>query len=117
MLWSTAHEVASKVRAKEVKASEVADAHLAHIEKTEPRLHAFIEVLAAEARRQARAVDERIARGEDPGPLAGVPIALKDNLCTKDLPTTAGSKMLAGYRPPYDATVVARLRAAGAVVV
>src|SRR5581483_6400718 len=100
-----------------VKASEVLEAHLAHVKKVEPKVHAFIEVLEDEARRKARAVDEKVARGADPGPLAGVPIALKDNMCTKGLPTTAGSKILAGYRPPYDATVVDRLRDAGAVLV
>jgi aspartyl-tRNA(Asn)/glutamyl-tRNA(Gln) amidotransferase subunit A len=117
MLWSSAHEIATKVRAREVKAVEVVEAHLARARAVEPRVHAFLAVLDEEARRQAGAVDDRIARGEDPGPLAGVPIALKDNLCTRGVVTTAGSKMLAGYRPPYDAAVVEKLRDAGAVAI
>ena len=66
---------------------------------------------------RAAAVDDRWRPGEDPGPLAGVPIALKDNLCTRGIPTTCSSRILEGWRPPYDATVVDRLAAAGAVVV
>ena len=80
-------------------------------------LNAFLHVARDEALAQARAVDAKRARGEALGPLAGVPIALKDAICTRGVPTTAGSKILAGYVPPYDATVVARLRAADAVLV
>ena len=79
-------------------------------------LHAFLFVLGDEARAQADAVDAVVAAGRDPGPLAGVPVALKDNLCTRGIPTTCGSKILEGWRPPYDATVVARLGDAGAIV-
>jgi len=74
-------------------------------------------VLADEARERAAAIDASVAAGADPGPLAGVPVALKDNLCTRGIPTTCSSKILDGWRPPYDATVVERLAAAGAVVV
>ncbi len=80
-------------------------------------VHAFNLVTAELARSQALAVDRAVADGEDPGPLAGVPVALKDNLCTRGVPTTCSSRILAHWRPPYDATVVERLRAAGAVVV
>ena len=73
--------------------------------------------LADRARAQARAVDATVAAGGDPGPLAGVPVALKDNLCTRGVPTTCSSRILEGWRPPYDATVVTRLAAAGAVVI
>ena len=66
---------------------------------------------------RADEIDAQVAAGEDPGPLAGVPIALKDNLCTKGIPTTCSSKILDGWKPPYDATVVERLRAAGAIAV
>jgi aspartyl-tRNA(Asn)/glutamyl-tRNA(Gln) amidotransferase subunit A len=69
------------------------------------------------ARAAAEAVDAAVARGDDPGPLAGVPIALKDNLCTRGVPTTCSSKILEGWRPPYTATVVERVLAAGAVPV
>lgn len=80
-------------------------------------MHAFNLVLAEAARERAAAIDAVAASGGDPGPLAGVPVALKDNLCTRGVPTTCSSKILDGWRPPYDATVVERLAAAGAVVV
>ena len=113
----TALEIAATVRARERSAREVVDEHLAAIEEREPEIHAFNLVLADEARAAADAVDASIATGDDPGPLAGVPVALKDNLCTRGIPTTCGSRILDGWRPPYDATVVERLRAAGAIAV
>src|SRR5690606_5517838 len=85
----------------------------------EDEIHAFNLVLADEARARADEIDRRVAEGaiDGLGPLAGVPIALKDNLCTRGVPTTCSSRILEGWRPPYDATVVERLVAAGAVVV
>ncbi|MEC8018295.1 MAG: Asp-tRNA(Asn)/Glu-tRNA(Gln) amidotransferase subunit GatA, partial [Actinomycetota bacterium] len=83
----------------------------------EEEVHAFNLVLRNEALRSAERIDERIAAGEQVGPLAGVPIALKDNLCTRGIPTTCSSNILDGWRPPYDATVVSRLADAGAVFV
>src|SRR5213075_220939 len=80
-------------------------------------IHAFNLVLEDQARADAATVDQRIAAGEDPGPLAGVPVALKDNFATRGIPTTCSSRILEGWCPPYDATVVERLRAAGAVIV
>ncbi|HXW34095.1 MAG TPA: Asp-tRNA(Asn)/Glu-tRNA(Gln) amidotransferase subunit GatA, partial [Acidimicrobiales bacterium] len=80
-------------------------------------LGAFVSVLEDEARKEAAEVDRKVAAGEDPGPLAGVPIAVKDNLCTRGITTTCSSRILAQWRPPYDATVVTRIREAGAVVV
>ncbi len=114
---SDAIAIAAAVRSGERLATEVVEEHLAAIERREPELHAFNTVLADGARARAAALDRRVAHGEDPGPLAGVPLALKDNLCTRGLPTTCSSRILAGWRPPYDATVVARLAAAGAVLV
>ncbi|MBA3604671.1 MAG: Asp-tRNA(Asn)/Glu-tRNA(Gln) amidotransferase subunit GatA [Actinomycetota bacterium] len=113
----TAIELASDVRAGRLRALDVLEQHLAAIELREPEIHAFNTVLADEARAAAMAVDLAVAAGRDPGPLAGVPVALKDNMCTRGIPTTCSSKILDGWRPPYDATVVERLRAAGAVVV
>src|SRR5512132_2778737 len=113
----TAVEIAAAVRAGERSARDVVEEHLAQIEAREAELHAFNHVLADEARAAADAVDASVGRGDDPGPLAGVPVALKDNLCTRGIPTTCASKILEGWRPPYDATVVTRLREAGAVVV
>ena len=109
----TAVEIAEAVRAGARTARSVVDEHLAAIEAREPELHAFNLVLADEARQQADEID-----AADPatrGPLAGVPVALKDNLCTRGIPTTCSSRILEGWRPPYSATVVERLRAAGAI--
>ena len=91
--------------------------HLARIEERGEEVHAFNLVLHDEALQSAERADERIAAGEQVGPLAGVPIALKDNLCTRGIPTTCSSNILDGWRPPYDATVVSRLADAGAVFV
>ncbi|MEC8486347.1 MAG: Asp-tRNA(Asn)/Glu-tRNA(Gln) amidotransferase subunit GatA [Actinomycetota bacterium] len=101
----------------ESSAVEVVSQHLARSEEREEEVHAFNLVLRNEALRSAERIDERIAAGEQVGPLAGVPIALKDNLCTRGIPTTCSSNILDGWRPPYDATVVSRLADAGAVFV
>jgi aspartyl-tRNA(Asn)/glutamyl-tRNA(Gln) amidotransferase subunit A len=113
----SAVELAREVRAGARSAREVLEEHLAAIEARDGEIHAFNLVLADEARAAADRIDRRVAAGEDPGPLAGVPVALKDNLCTRGVPTTCSSRILDGWRPPYDATAVTRLRAAGAVVV
>ena len=109
-------ELAERVRTGEVSATEVAKSTLARIDARDPELHAFLTVSRDEVLSQARAVDEKRARGEALGPLAGVPVALKDALCTRGVRTTSGSKILERYVPPYDATVVARLRAADALL-
>ena len=109
---TTVVAIADAVRSGATSAVAVVESHLARVAAREADVHAFNLVLADEARAAAVALDERIARGEDPGPLAGVPIALKDNLCTRGIATTCSSRILAGWRPPYDATVVERLAAA-----
>ncbi|MHB8219535.1 MAG: Asp-tRNA(Asn)/Glu-tRNA(Gln) amidotransferase subunit GatA [Acidimicrobiales bacterium] len=114
---TTATATAAAVRAGERSAAEVTDAALAAIGAGDADIHACVHVLADQARTAAAAVDAAVAQGRDPGPLAGVPVALKDNICVRGVPTTCSSRILAGWRPPYDATVVERLRAAGAVVV
>jgi aspartyl-tRNA(Asn)/glutamyl-tRNA(Gln) amidotransferase subunit A len=114
---SDALGIAADVRAGRRTARDVLEDHLARIDAREEEVHAFNVVLADEARAAADAVDARVAAGEDPGPLAGVPVALKDNLCTRGVPTTCSSRILDGWRPPYDATVVQRVVAAGAVAV
>jgi aspartyl-tRNA(Asn)/glutamyl-tRNA(Gln) amidotransferase subunit A len=105
------------VRAGERAAAEVVEEALAAVEAGDGEVHAFLHVMAEEARAQAAQVDASVAAGRDPGRLAGVPVALKDNLCTRGVPTTCASRILEGWRPPYDATVVGRLRAAGALLV
>ncbi|CAN5746199.1 Asp-tRNA(Asn)/Glu-tRNA(Gln) amidotransferase subunit GatA [soil metagenome] len=113
----TAARIAAAVRAGERSAVDVLEAHLARIDTGEADVHAFNTVTVDAARAAAAAIDERVAAGEDPGPLAGVPIALKDNLCTRGVATTCSSKILEGWVPPYDATVVERVWASGAVPV
>ena len=113
----TAIETARAVRAGEGSAREAVEAALATIGNRDGGIHAFLHVMADEARAAADEVDRRVAAGEDPGPLAGVPVALKDNMCTRGIPTTCASEILEGWRPPYDATVVERIRAAGGIVV
>ena len=114
---SAASRIADDVRSGARSARDVLAEHLEAINRRESDIHAFNAVLADEARAAADAVDAAVARGDDPGPLAGVPLALKDNMCTRGLPTTCSSRILEGWRPPYDATVVERVRAAGAVVI
>ena len=117
MSGPTARELAAEVRTGRRTAVAVLEEYLAAIDRRDPELHAFNLVMADEARAAAAAVDAAVEKGTDPGPLAGVPVALKDNLCTRGVPTTCSSQILSGWRPPYDATVVTRLRQAGAVAV
>ena len=114
---TTAFEIAAAVRAGSVKAIDVLEAHLARIAERESDIHAFNLVTADAARESARRIDDMVAAGRDPGALAGVPIALKDNMCTRGVPTTCSSRILEGWKPPYDATVVSRLAELGAVSV
>jgi aspartyl-tRNA(Asn)/glutamyl-tRNA(Gln) amidotransferase subunit A len=112
-----AREIAAAVRGGERLAVDVLEEYLARIEQLDDRVHAFNLVTTDEARQAALAIDRRVTVGEDPGPLAGVPVALKDNMATRGIPTTCSSRSLVGWRPPYDATVVQRLEAAGAIIV
>lgn len=115
-LWELgASDIASMVRSREVSAQEVLDAHLARISEIDPRLCAFLEVTEAEARIAASRVDAKVRDGEDPGILAGVPCAIKDNINVKGTACTCGSKILEGYISPYNATVIRRMRDSGAV--
>jgi aspartyl-tRNA(Asn)/glutamyl-tRNA(Gln) amidotransferase subunit A len=114
LIHLAAHELAEKLASKEVSSVEVTQAHLDRIAAVDGDIHAFLHV-NSEALATARGVDERRAAGETLGELAGVPIAIKDVLCTIGMPSTAGSKILEGWIPPYDATPVAKLRAAGLV--
>lgn len=116
LIHKTAAELGSLIAAGETSAVEVAEAHLDRMAEVEPKVNAFLHIDRETTLEQARAVDARLAAGEKLGPLAGVPIAHKDIFSTHDMPTTAASKILEGWRPPYDATVTARLRAAGLVI-
>ncbi|HEX7095964.1 MAG TPA: Asp-tRNA(Asn)/Glu-tRNA(Gln) amidotransferase subunit GatA [Acidimicrobiales bacterium] len=117
MTAPTAAEIADAVRRGERSARSVIEECLDAIDAREADVHAFNLVLPDDALAAANAIDAAVARGEDPGPLAGVPVALKDNICTRGIPTTCSSRILEGWRPPYDATVVERLRDAGAVFI
>jgi aspartyl-tRNA(Asn)/glutamyl-tRNA(Gln) amidotransferase subunit A len=109
----TAAELADALASGETSSVEVTRAHLDRIAAVDADVHAFLHVDEDGALAQARAADDRRAAGETTGVLDGVPIAVKDVLTTKGLPTTCGSRILEGWLPPYDSTVVARLRAAG----
>jgi aspartyl-tRNA(Asn)/glutamyl-tRNA(Gln) amidotransferase subunit A len=113
----SASEISNKVRSKEVSAAEVARAFLDRAEKANPKVLAFLEIHREEALRSAEAVDAKIKRGEDPGSLAGVPVAVKDNMCITGTKTTCSSKILQNFVAPYDATVIRKLRESGAVFV
>lgn len=112
----TAAQIADGVRAGDFSAEEVACAHLTRARAVDGDLGALLHLDEEGALAAARAVDTRVAAGEDPGPLAGVPLIVKDNLAVRGAPLTCASRILEGYVPVFDATVVERLRAAGAVV-
>ena len=112
----SAAEIRRKVVAREVSAEEIAKAHLARLKAVERKVDAYLLVLEDRALEKARAVDRALAAGQPAPALAGVPVAVKDVLDIEGLPTTCGSRILEGYRPPFTATAVARLEAAGAVV-
>jgi aspartyl-tRNA(Asn)/glutamyl-tRNA(Gln) amidotransferase subunit A len=117
-LWElSVEETARKVRGREVSAAEVLESCLARTAHVEPLIAAYLEVFEDEARGRAAEIDRRIADGDDPGPLAGVPVALKDNLSLTGHALTCASRILEGYVAPYTATAVERLLAAGAVPV
>jgi aspartyl-tRNA(Asn)/glutamyl-tRNA(Gln) amidotransferase subunit A len=113
----TAAELAARIHAREVTAVEAAQAHLDRIAAVDGAVHAFLHVAPDAALASAALVDAALDAGTPPpSPLAGVPLALKDVFTTADMPTTCGSRILEGWRPPYDATVTARLRAAGITI-
>ena len=113
----TLAEAAASLRAGEVSSRELLQATLDRALLTEAELHAYLTIDHEGARAAAAAADEALVRGETTGPLHGIPVAIKDNMVTSGLETTAGSQILAGYVPPYDATAVTALKKAGAVIV
>jgi aspartyl-tRNA(Asn)/glutamyl-tRNA(Gln) amidotransferase subunit A len=112
----TAAQLAAAIASGETSSVEVTQAHLDRIVAVDPDVHAFLHVDGMGALAAAEDVDRKRAAGEPLGPLAGVPLALKDVITTADMPTTCGSKILQGWRPPYDATITQRLREAGVVI-
>jgi aspartyl-tRNA(Asn)/glutamyl-tRNA(Gln) amidotransferase subunit A len=113
----TIHALHDKLVRGEVRATALTEAVLKRLEAVEERVQAYITVTPELARQQAAAADEALARGEICSPLQGIPVAIKDNICTTGVRTTCASRLLANFVPPYDATVMQRLRAAGAVCI
>jgi aspartyl-tRNA(Asn)/glutamyl-tRNA(Gln) amidotransferase subunit A len=113
----TASELAAHIQSRQISASEATKASLARIEQLDGKLKAFVTVNAEAALAQACQIDSQLARGEAVGPLAGVPIAIKDNICVRGVRTTCSSRILERFVPPYDAHVTELLRKAGAVIV
>jgi aspartyl-tRNA(Asn)/glutamyl-tRNA(Gln) amidotransferase subunit A len=113
----TVRELVEAFASKRASAGEIVESHLRRIEEVDPRVRAFVTVLADSARAQARALDEKRARGGRLGKLAGAVVALKDNLCAEGTRTTCSSRILENFVAPYDATVVARLKAEDAILI
>jgi aspartyl-tRNA(Asn)/glutamyl-tRNA(Gln) amidotransferase subunit A len=113
----TIHEAGELLRQRKISSVELTQAHLDRIRKVEPEVKAFTLVTDDLALQQAKEADRRIASGDNLSPLTGIPIAIKDVICTKDITTTCGSRMLENFKPPYDAAVMERLNAAGIVMV
>ena len=116
LIWQSALEISGLVRAKKLSPIEVTDAVLSRIDAVNPTLNAFCVVAAEQARAAAREAEIAVTKGEPLGPLHGVPVSIKDVLFTRGLTTTGGSRLFADHVPDEDAIAVARLRAAGALV-
>src|SRR5262245_36613031 len=116
LIYGSASALACAIRAKEVSAAEVVQAYIQRIEAVNPQLNAVVQLRAEAAQAEARAADAALARGQIIGPLHGVPMTIKDSLDTAGVITTGGTKGRAAFVPAQDATVVARLRAAGAIL-
>jgi len=113
----TCHELHSLLTNKKISSLELTEAVFNRIEKVEDKVKAFVTLTKEEALHQAKAADERIKNNQNITPLTGIPIAIKDNLCTRGILTTCSSKILANYIPPYDATAVTKIKTAGAVII
>ena len=112
-----ATEIVEKVSSGEVSARSIAENYIETINESESDVNAFNLVTAEQALMDADEIDSKIASGETLGPLAGVPISIKDNLCTRGVETTCSSKILEGWKPPYNATVIEKLKEAGAIII
>lgn len=109
-------DMAARIQAREVSPAELVEAHLEQIDRVNPRINAFVLILAEQARQRAAEIERALGRGEDPGPLAGVPVTVKDSFDVEGLPTLCGSRLRLGHRAARRAFAVARLEAAGAIL-
>ena len=109
-------ELKGLIERKEILCVEVVEKLILEIEKRDRDIHSYLSI-NPHLIEEAREIDEKIAKGENPGLLAGIPVAIKDNICIKGMPTTCGSKILENFIPPYDATVIKRLKRAGAIII
>ena len=116
VLKKSAAEQAKALAAKEISASELVKAHYEQIKAVDKDVKAFLYLDEKNALAQAEQIDKKRAAGEKLSPLAGVPLALKDVMVQENVPTTCGSKILEGWRPPYDATVVSKLKSNDVVI-
>jgi len=116
LIRQSAAQMSSALEKKEISAVELANLHYAQIEAVDEKVNAFLHLDKSGAISQATEIDNRRSKGEKLSPLAGIPLALKDVLTQRGVPTTCGSKILDGWHPPYDATVVAKLKSAGVVI-
>ncbi|WP_294402262.1 Asp-tRNA(Asn)/Glu-tRNA(Gln) amidotransferase subunit GatA [uncultured Clostridium sp.] len=113
----TLKEMVSKIKSRELSSEEVVSSYLTNILEKEPQVNAFLTIMSEEALAKAEEIDKKIAAGEKLGALAGIPIAVKDNICTEGVSTTCASKMLEDFVPPYDATVIKKLLAEDAIII
>ena len=113
----TGLELGDLIRRREISSREAVEELFTWIEQADARVHAYLSLDREAALRRAAEIDDALARGENPGKLAGIPVAIKDNMCTTDFRTTCASKILENFRPPYDAHVVECLRREGAVII
>ena len=117
LLQQSAFQIAHGIRNQQFKAEDYVSEVLERIDECERTIHAYITILRAESLKKARDLDRRISRGEKVGSLSGVTMAVKDNICTEGIETTCGSRILQGFTPPYDATVIQRIKEADAVII
>ncbi len=113
----TAHELRDMLQSRQISAVEIVKSVLSRVEQVESKVRSYIALTPETALETAKGVDARIARGEELPPLAGIPVAIKDNMCTMGVRTTCASKILENFEPPYDATVVSRLKRAGVPII
>lgn len=113
----TIEEIQKAYQEKRFTVTEIVQGYLDRINKLDPQIGAFITLCNESALKEAEAIDKKLAKGEDIGMLGGIPVAIKDNICTRSIKTTCASKILEDFIPPYDATVVQRLKDAGAIII